>query len=68
MTCAKGWGWPTMPCVFLYVGRLEMVKGIAVLLQAFSNLTAIRDDVCLLIVGDGTLGDMVQRRKSTCPE
>src|SRR5208282_803600 len=44
---------PADACVFLYVGRLEAVKGVAALLHAYSDMSARRDDVRLLVVGDG---------------
>ncbi|MBI5070612.1 MAG: glycosyltransferase family 4 protein [Deltaproteobacteria bacterium] len=39
----------------LYVGRLEPVKGVAELLEAFGRLARSRADVRLAIVGDGSL-------------
>ncbi len=60
-------GFAADACVFLFVGRLESVKGIAVLLQAFAELAAFRDNVRLLIVGDGTLGDSVQQAQARLP-
>ena len=47
-------------CVFLFVGRLESTKGIAVLLEAFSMAFANRANVRLLIAGDGALRGMVE--------
>jgi len=47
-------------CVFLFVGRLEPVKGIAVLLDAFSLAYAKMRNVQLLIAGDGLLRGMVE--------
>jgi len=38
-----------------YVGRLEYVKGIDILLKAFITIRAMNRSVKLLIVGDGTL-------------
>jgi glycosyltransferase involved in cell wall biosynthesis len=37
----------------LYVGRLEVAKGVLDLVEAFAALAARRDDVRLLVVGDG---------------
>ncbi|RLE64355.1 MAG: hypothetical protein DRJ47_07870 [Thermoprotei archaeon] len=37
--------------VILYVGRLEKRKNVDILIKAFAQLK--RDDVCLLIIGDG---------------
>lgn len=39
----------------LYVGRLEKRKGVRYLLKAYAELTAKRQDVRLLIAGDGEL-------------
>ena len=47
-------------CVFLFVGRLEPEKGIAVLLEAFALAFAKRGNVRLLIAGDGMLRGMVE--------
>lgn len=40
---------------FLFVGRLEHVKNVSLLLKAFSMLKKNNDNVALIIVGDGTL-------------
>lgn len=40
--------------VFLFVGRLEQEKNVSLLLSAYSELKTMRDDVALVIVGDGT--------------
>ncbi len=39
----------------LYVGRLEEIKGVADLLEAFSIVAKRRSDALLVIVGDGSL-------------
>lgn len=39
--------------VILYVGRLVKQKGVDYLIEAFSKLTKERDDVILIIVGEG---------------
>ena len=46
-------------CVFLFVGRLDPVKGIATLLNAFSQMSGRSGKSLLLIVGDGMLRGMV---------
>ena len=51
-------------CVFLFVGRLEPEKGIAVLLEAFSVAFAEEGNVRLLIAGDGMLRGMVETAAS----
>jgi glycosyltransferase involved in cell wall biosynthesis len=40
-------------CVFLYVGRVWAGKGLDELFAAYRQVRAVRDDVSLLIVGDG---------------
>ena len=47
-------------CVFLFVGRLELAKGITVLLEAFSLAFDKKDNVRLLIAGDGALRGKVK--------
>jgi len=39
--------------VIIYVGRLVMIKGCQYLIEAFSEIRKRRDDVSLIIVGDG---------------
>lgn len=50
--------------VFLYVGRLIPLKGLAELLTAWKRFTAEATDLetTLLLVGDGPLSDELQRR------
>lgn len=40
--------------VFLFVGRLESVKNVNLLINAFGKLKKKYDDIALIIVGDGT--------------
>jgi glycosyltransferase involved in cell wall biosynthesis len=40
-------------CVFLYVGRIWAGKGLDELFEAYWRIRAVRDDVSLLVVGDG---------------
>lgn len=40
--------------VFLFVGRLEKVKNVPVLLEAFSELKKANPNVTLMVVGDGS--------------
>jgi glycosyltransferase involved in cell wall biosynthesis len=40
-------------CVFVYVGRVWAGKGLDELFAAYRQVRAVRDDVSLLIVGDG---------------
>ncbi|MFO1316192.1 MAG: glycosyltransferase family 4 protein [Burkholderiales bacterium] len=48
-------------CVFLFVGRLDPAKGIAVLLEAFSLAVTRGAEIRLRIAGDGIERDMVER-------
>ncbi len=43
--------------VILFVGRLAEVKGLEFLLSAFKTILSSREDVVLLLVGDGPEGD-----------
>ncbi len=51
--------------VFLYVGRLEIHKGISDLLEAFINLVNEGRKCRLIIVGDGSLRDLVESARNT---
>lgn len=46
---------PARAVVVLYLGRLEPHKGIEDLLQAHALIAPSRPDLCLLIVGDGSM-------------
>jgi glycosyltransferase involved in cell wall biosynthesis len=48
-------------CVFLFVGRLDPAKGIALLLEAFSRVSARNGKIRLHVAGDGILRDMVTK-------
>jgi glycosyltransferase involved in cell wall biosynthesis len=48
--------------VFLYVGRLWWGKGLHYLLQAFQRVQREREDVSLLIVGDGPDLDLLEQQ------
>lgn len=43
--------------VFLFVGRLESVKNVKLLVQAFEDLKRKQEKIALIIVGDGTQAD-----------
>jgi len=43
--------------VILYVGRIIEPKGLDVLIRAFSKIEKEREDVCLVICGDGSFRD-----------
>lgn len=60
-------GLPARTCAFLFVGRLEPAKGVETLLQAYCDLVARRDDVRLLVVGDGAYGGMLRVAASKVP-
>jgi L-malate glycosyltransferase len=40
--------------IFGYIGRLSYEKGVDILLEAFGKIAFYRDDVCLMIVGEGS--------------
>jgi glycosyltransferase involved in cell wall biosynthesis len=44
----------------IYVGRLVESKGVQYLIEAFAKLAAERDDIALICVGDGPLGERLQ--------
>ncbi|HWG22903.1 glycosyltransferase [Actinospica sp.] len=51
-------------CVFLYVGRIWSGKGLDELFAAYRQVRTIRDDISLLIVGDGVDGERYVDRES----
>lgn len=51
-------------CVFLYVGRIWAGKGLDELFAAYRQVRAIRDDISLLIVGDGVDYERYVREES----
>ncbi len=53
------------PTVFLFVGRLEIYKGISDLFDAFISLIKEGGKCRLLIVGDGSLRDLVESARNT---
>lgn len=61
-------GLPTNATVFLYVGRLEGYKGVPELLDAFGRIPAGEVvPVTLLLVGDGSMRDVVGRAAASDP-
>lgn len=54
-------------CVFLYVGRVWAGKGLDELFAAYRQVRAVRDDVSLLIVGDGVDYDRYFGQESATP-
>lgn len=54
-------GIPSTATVFLYVGRMEPHKGLRVLIDAFTSLCKRRHVAYLLLVGDGTMREDVNR-------
>jgi glycosyltransferase involved in cell wall biosynthesis len=51
-------------CVFLYVGRIWAGKGLDELFAAYRQVRADREDISLLIVGDGVDGERYAGRES----
>ena len=54
-------------CVFLYVGRVWSGKGLDELFAAYRQVRATRDDISLLIVGDGVDRERYVGRESAVP-
>lgn len=54
-------------CVFVYVGRIWAGKGLDELFGAYRQLRAARDDVSLLVVGDGVDYGRYAGRESATP-
>jgi len=52
--------------IILFAGRLDEVKGIRYLLQAFRKLLAVRSDCRLVIVGSGSFAQWTSLSKSFC--
>lgn len=53
--------------VYLYVGRMEPHKGLQELLEAFGCLSAVGAPSALLLVGDGSMNDMLDRAAAADP-
>jgi len=60
-------GLPAEATVFLYVGRMEPHKGLQELLGAFARLPADGVPAALLLVGDGSMRDMLGRAVAADP-
>jgi glycosyltransferase involved in cell wall biosynthesis len=54
-------------CVFVYVGRVWAGKGLDELFAAYRQVRAVRDDVSLLVVGDGVDAERYVDRESATP-
>ncbi len=55
--------------VVLYVGRLEAVKNLSLLISAIEKINKKYDDVCCLIIGKGTLKSELEKQcKDSCLE
>jgi glycosyltransferase involved in cell wall biosynthesis len=54
-------------CVFLYVGRIWTGKGLDELFAAYRQLRATRDDISLLVAGDGMDNDRYIASESSVP-
>lgn len=46
---------------YLFVGRLEEVKNVQLLIESFEDLKQEQEDIALLIVGDGSLKDSLEQ-------
>lgn len=53
--------------LFLYVGRVGLEKSLDVMAAAFARLAAARDDVHLVVVGDGPYRAELERRLDGAP-
>jgi glycosyltransferase involved in cell wall biosynthesis len=54
-------------CVFIYVGRIWAGKGLDELFDAYRQVRAVRDDVSLLVAGDGVDCERYAGRESATP-
>jgi glycosyltransferase involved in cell wall biosynthesis len=54
-------------CVFLYVGRVWAGKGLDELFAAYRRIRATRDDISLLVIGDGVDYERYVRAESATP-
>ncbi len=52
---------------FLYVGRLELIKGVTELLQAFAEVQKIKPNARLTLAGDGSLRERVAEAAKSIP-
>ena len=50
--------------LIVYVGRLELNKGLLELIEAFANLRRVGREVNLAIIGDGTRSELIEARAS----
>jgi glycosyltransferase involved in cell wall biosynthesis len=53
--------------VFLYVGRLELYKGVSELAQAFAQLPCAYTEIALLWVGDGSMRKDIEKSAGADP-
>ncbi len=51
---------------FIYVGRVGLEKNLDVMADAFQQLSATRDDVHLIVVGDGPYRKELEKRLTGC--
>lgn len=54
-------------CAFVYVGRIWAGKGLDELFAAYRRIRAVRDDVSLLVIGDGVDYQRYTRAESDTP-
>jgi glycosyltransferase involved in cell wall biosynthesis len=62
----RAW-YPDRPIKLLYVGRVSEEKNLACLARGFRLLAQGRNDVCLVVVGDGPLRSRLQREVADLP-
>ena len=63
--CRKKLGLPLDKKIILYVGNFAQVKGVDILVDAFGELTRLRNDILLVLVGAGSLDKMLCEKVKT---
>ena len=56
------YGVPPNSRVLLYVGRLTLLKGVHLIIEAMTRLRRVRSDIFLLVVGNGEEGDSLRKQ------
>lgn len=60
--CRKKIGLPLNKKIILYAGNFAQVKGVDILVDAFGELARFRNDILLVLVGDGPLDKMLREK------